>query len=327
MNDLSIRHSIDVGEGRNCPLSYRYSPAAIAALSPWSAEVLYVVGGLYGNPFALMALEDLVARESRPVHIVFNGDFNWFNIDDADFQHINTRVLRHLALRGNVETELASATPGAGCGCGYPHWVDAATVRSSNQIMARLAATAGRHGDLSDRLRELPMYMSVQVGDLRVALVHGDGHSLAGWRFALENLADAAALARLRTDFLAAGVQVFASSHTCTPVLRCLSLGPNAGEAVLINNGAAGMPNFAHSQYGVITRIATRPAPLEPLYGKCIGAVRIEALALHYDAQAFQRWFLESWPQDSPAYASYYRRIVNGPQAGPAASTPSLAGS
>src|SRR5690606_22904340 len=63
--------------GRVCPLRYRYGAEALAAASELAAETLYVVGGLYGNPFALDAVEALAAMEPGPVRIVFNGDFNW----------------------------------------------------------------------------------------------------------------------------------------------------------------------------------------------------------------------------------------------------------
>ncbi len=77
-----------------------------------SAETLYVIGGLYGNLPALDAVHELAANEPGGATLVFNGDFNWFNIDAAGFSAINEQVLKHTALRGNVETELA----GGGCG-------------------------------------------------------------------------------------------------------------------------------------------------------------------------------------------------------------------
>ena len=42
--------------GRSCPLHYRYRPEVFAIEAPAhlrSLDVLYVVGGLYGNPLAL----------------------------------------------------------------------------------------------------------------------------------------------------------------------------------------------------------------------------------------------------------------------------------
>lgn len=40
----------------------------------WRAETVYVVGGLYGNRFALEAIRSRAQRESREVILVFNGD-------------------------------------------------------------------------------------------------------------------------------------------------------------------------------------------------------------------------------------------------------------
>ena len=98
------------------------------------AETLYVVGGLYGNHLALDALDALVAEENKPVSIVFNGDFHWFDHDQQRYRDICERVLQHTAIRGNVETEFASDNDAAGCGCAYPDWVDDAIVERSNQI-------------------------------------------------------------------------------------------------------------------------------------------------------------------------------------------------
>jgi hypothetical protein len=46
--------------------------------------------------------------------------------------------------------------------------------------------------------------------------------------------------------------------------------------------------------------------------------VHIEALPIAYDHAAFERDFLAAWPAGSPAHASYYRRIVAGPDYRPA---------
>jgi hypothetical protein len=94
-------------------------------------------------------------------------------------------VLSQHAIKGNVEAELAS-NQDAGCGCGYPDYVEDAVVERSNQIMDRLRVTADRFPDLIGRLGELPRYLIASVGGERVGIVHGDPESLAGWRLALE---------------------------------------------------------------------------------------------------------------------------------------------
>ena len=103
--------------GRSCPLSYRYPPPRISARLSLSVETLWVVGGLYGNRFALDALLEAYEADRGSKALVFNGDFHWFDVDAADFSRVNETVLGSHALRGNIETELASPEEGAGCGC------------------------------------------------------------------------------------------------------------------------------------------------------------------------------------------------------------------
>jgi len=73
------------------------------------------------------------------------------------------------------------------------------------------------------------------------------------------------------------------------------------------------MPNFLGTDFGVITRIATSASPHRPLYGLQRNGVHIDAVAVEYDRRAFLGRFLERWPKDSAAHASYHRRIVDGP--------------
>ncbi|HSD61946.1 MAG TPA: hypothetical protein VLC55_13925 [Burkholderiales bacterium] len=299
-----------MGPGRSCPASYHFGAAALAREEAVHAECLYAVGGVYGNPFALDALIALAASERHPPLMVFNGDFHWFDTDPGTFSAVSRAVLGHTALRGNVETELGSETSGAGCGCAYPDFVGDAEVERSNRILARLRATARALPGESTRLAALPMRLLVEVGGLRIGIVHGDAESLAGWGFSQEALS-AAGAAALAPWFDAARVRVFASSHSCLPVAA--DLAASAGRCALINNGAAGMPNFAGTRCGVITRIDAGPAPVPALYGLELEGVRIEALPLHYDHTAWVRAFLRDWPPGSDAHVSYFRRLEDGP--------------
>ena len=297
--------------GRSCPLHYRYAPADLARDVPHSADCVYVVGGLYGNLPALDVIFALLRGESRPATIIFNGDFNWFDIDGASFTAINSRVLAHTALRGNVETELAHDDETAGCGCGYPQFVGDAAVERSNRILSQLRDTARAFPLVRRTLAALPMHAAAQVGDVRVAVVHGDCAGLAGWGLSREALADERQRSRVSQWFTQAGVGVIASSHSCLPVLTEFSL--PAGTGAVINNGAAGMPNFAGTRYGVITRIGLRPSPHQTLYGTRISAVHVDALPVHYDFAQWSGDFLANWPPGSPAHTSYHHRIVDGP--------------
>ncbi|HWI15189.1 MAG TPA: hypothetical protein VNT02_13090 [Burkholderiales bacterium] len=297
--------------GRACPLHYRYASQALAAAPAVECETLYVVGGLYGNEQALAEILDMAADEPGGATIIFNGDHNWFDVDPQSFLRINDAVLAHVALRGNVETELASDDDSTGCGCGYPRWVGDAEVARSNAIMSRLRATARAHPELRAALGRLPMYGAASVGGMRTAIVHGDCESLAGWRYAQEALHDSSQLESAARDFEAVGARIIASTHTCLPVAARFDT--PGGACVLINNGAAGMPNFLGTRYGVITRIALTP-PRDALYGTQVGRVYVDALAVHYDHDAWSRTFLASWPPGSPAYDSYYGRITAGPR-------------
>ena len=68
-------------------------------------------------------------------------------------------------------------TPGAGCGCGYPDWVDDTAVRFSNAIMARLGETGRSFPEQCAELAALPMWLVAEVGGVRVGIVHGDAES------------------------------------------------------------------------------------------------------------------------------------------------------
>src|SRR5690242_4066910 len=169
------------GPGRACPLSYRYGAAALAVAPALEVDTLWVAGGLYGNPFALDSLLEQYEREPGRKALVFNGDFHWFDVDPSLFGDIQEAVERFIALRGNVETELAAPAENAGCGCGYPEWVGDATVAYSNRIIEKLKIAARGHPRAIERLGALPMHLVAKVGGERVAVVHGDGDSLAGW--------------------------------------------------------------------------------------------------------------------------------------------------
>jgi len=221
---------------------------------------------------------------------------------------VHRTVLKYRATRGNVETELASPAADAGCGCGYPDWVAQETVDRSNRIMQRLARTAASLREILDPFAALPMHLVARVGERRIAIVHGDAESLAGWGFSQETLATPAGLANAARSFETAGIDVFASSHTCLPVLQRFDR-----DRFLVNNGAAGMPNFRDELYGLATRISLSPAR-DAIYGARCGALFIDAVPLRYDPAAWERRFLEQWPTGSDAHASYYERIVGGPR-------------
>ena len=64
---------------------------------------------------------------------------------------------------------------------------------------------------------------------------------------------------------------------------------------------------------GILTRIAATSSPHLCLYGQDLQGTHLDALAINYDDAAWQERFLENWPEGSPAWLPYVKRIVNGP--------------
>ncbi len=309
--------------GRACPLHYHYGPAVFAAAPAVRSELLYVVGGLYGNLPALQQVLALFAQEAGPKRLVFNGDFNWFNVDAGLFEAVNTQVMQHDALRGNVETELAGDDSAAGCGCAYPAWVGDGVVQRSNRILQRLRATARAFPALTQCLAGLPMWARHDVGPLRLGIVHGDAQSLAGWGFAPEHLQEAGHRATVLGWFEAAQVDAFACSHTCLPVFRRLPMPGRRLQPLVLNNGAAGMPNFRGDGAGLLTRIAPWPGPAAARrHALRRGGLHIEALAVDAATPDWRAEFLRLWPPGSDAHVSYWQRIAEGPAYDPQQALP-----
>jgi hypothetical protein len=317
---LAARAS-DARPGRTCPVSYRYAPRVFDRAPEIAAETLYVVGGLYGNREALDAVLALAEREPGGASIVFNGDFHWFDVASADFRAVDRAVRAHAALRGNVETELAGEESGAGCGCAYPLDVSDAEVSRSNAILAQLRETARADPALRERLGALPMHLVARVGDARIGIVHGDAASLAGWGFAHDRLDDPRHRRWIDSVFRDARVDVFASSHTCLPAMRGFEV--DGRTCAVANNGAAGMPNFAGTRFGLLTRISTRSfAGPERAYGLRVAGVAVEAIRIEYDDARWLARFAASWPEGSPAHDSYHGRMVEGPRHAIASAAP-----
>jgi hypothetical protein len=255
---------------------------------------------------------------------VFNGDFHWLDVEPEDFEAVSETVLAHHATKGNVEAELASDED-TGCGCAYPDYVGDDVVDRSNQIMTRLRATASRFPDLARRLGELPRHLTASVGGEGVGIVHGDPESLAGWRLALEAMDPGDPLVRRRVGwrgqptttadvldwFRRAKVRVFACTHTGLPYAQVIP--DNGHSRLVVNNGTAGLPNFAGTTYGVISRLSSDPRPpAGSLYGTTVGALRCDAVPLHFDHDRWTERFLAQWPPGSPGHHSYFTRLTRG---------------
>lgn len=300
-------------EGRSCPLAYRYDPASLCQNPDEVADdVLYIIGGLYGNLLAYEEIERMALAEERrgsSVRLVFNGDFNWFNADDELFRAVNLRVLKHTASLGNVEYELANPSDGAGCGCAYPEFVDQAVVERSNRIIEQMQAVAARHPDLRERLSELPRYRCLMFGGLKVLVLHGDPESLAGWGLSHEQFA-AGSPDRVADWFRQTGADVIVCTHTCLPVLWSGVV--DGRHRFLANNGSAGMGNLRGDPRGLVTRLSFSPTGHGSVAGLSHGGLQLDLVPVDFDQQAWLGQFDRLWPPGSPAALSYRQRILEG---------------
>ena len=317
----------------SCPLHYRYHPRDLSLLGETVTDCFYIAGGLYGNPYALKKILEMADRDEnqngiKPV-LMFNGDFNWLNIDNKSFRDINQTVLSHYALKGNVELELVTPSADGGCGCGYPEYIDKKIQDWSNQIIKTLRERAKKNADLTAKLNLLPKIAILKVNSLRIGVIHGDPESLSGWNLAYEEIGDISSLKKkiyskvsrktisktekIKNYFEFSKVDVFASTHTGLAFLREFSL--KGKKKIIVNNGSAGMPNFSNKLSGLITRIATKPLQMNnKLYGINIDGVFIDALSIDYDQTAWLKLFQKNWPINSPASQAYYQRITCGPE-------------
>lgn len=293
--------------GRACPLDYRLDPAIFSAPPAEHTDTLYVVGGLYGNPFALDAIEAMAADEAEKPLIVLNGDTHWFDKTAENFMALERRMEPYIPLVGNVEAELRRQTDiGVGCGCSYPSCTSDASVSRSNRIHKMLSIAVHEHPECKEPLEGRAAAMTVDVAGVKVGITHGDEKLIGGWDCSRESLEDP-----LRQDELSRwmrdnDIRVFATTHTCAVVAMALA------DGLLINNGAAGLPCFSGQHFGIITRIATTPAK-EALFGAQIDGVWVQAVPVRYDHDAYLEWFDALWPRLSPGAVSYRGRIVDGP--------------
>ena len=284
-----------------CPVDYALSFNVAPTLR---CDTLYVVGGVYGNVEALEALKRIIEPEAL---VVLNGDIHWFDASVERFLRIEEEIAPFIALNGNVEMELSrEVKSGAGCGCFYPTCVSEETKAWAHEIHACLSVMVDTQlHAYKKKFQARKTCLTLLVGEHNIAITHGDETSLAGWECSRENLQKASRQRALNAWFEANHFSVLASSHTCEAALLALEKG------VLINNGAAGLPNFKGLGSGLVTRISTTQAP-KALYGTHFENLFIDAINLDYDFEAFKRQFCEIWNKESPASRSYWNRITQG---------------
>lgn len=332
-----IKRRLFKDAGRACPIDYRIAPDAFAGEPSCVCDVLYVVGGLYGNPFALDAIDKMVEEERRALRggssepanerdglsgevgkpgasadegvlVVLNGDVHWFDKTAENFANIERRIERYLPLVGNVEAELRRQVDvGVGCGCAYPECTSDESVSRSNRIHKMLSVAVDQHPELKEPLQGRPATLTVNVAGAKVGITHGDEKLIGGWDCSRESLQDIMRQDEIDCFMTANDIDVFATTHTCAPVALKLARG------VVINNGAAGLPNFEGQRYGLCIRIARTPHA-DALFGCELDGLYVQAVPVRYDHDAYLTWFDGLWDELSPAAISYRDRIVNGPE-------------
>jgi hypothetical protein len=94
-----------------------------------------------------------------------------------------------------MTTFMASNSKGApanaDCGCDYPDYINPIVPQRSNQIMHQLLHTISslemhQKAAIFEELGKLPRVLVLKVGNTQTTVLHGDAHSLSGWKYAVE---------------------------------------------------------------------------------------------------------------------------------------------
>ena len=86
----------------------------------------------------------------------------------------------------------------------------------------------------------------------------------------------------------------------------------------MVNDGAAGMPNFKGDLAGLCTRISSVPSPHPVLHETRVAGAYVALVPVRFDADRWRAEFLAQWPVGSAAFLSYFQRIIAGPAFTPA---------
>ncbi|MEI0560020.1 hypothetical protein R4L22_00380 [Brachyspira pilosicoli] len=293
-----------------CPSDYALDKDSFKKVININNSTLYIVGGLYGNIESLKEINKMIENEKdKDILLIFNGDMHWFDKSADDFKKIEDMSENSQKLLGNVEKELFREGDYNGCGCSYPSYVSDDIVNRSNII----------HKELKKVMDILPKYknilsgrkknITVEMMGQKIAITHGDEKSLSGWECSNESLERYERQNELDNWFIENDIDILASTHTCFPAAVKLKNG------IVINNGAAGMPNFKGKLYGLITRISNSVNE-NAVYRDRINNLYAEAVPVRYDNDRFLKWFDNLWPLGSEASVSYRDRIINGTEYG-----------
>ena len=289
-------------KGRNCSLEYILQKNWAADVKMIESDVIYIVGGLYGNRYALEIINKMAHDENAKV--VFNGDMHWFDVEKEDFLKIEELSKDSIKLLGNVEFELLNNTSSLGCGCNYPEDVSDGVVERSNIIHNMMKGNIKGDQILND-IKERSKTLVLDIFGKKIAITHGDEKSMSGWKCSNENLKLVSRKKELDNWFKENDIDILATTHTCLPVVY------DNGRNIVINNGAAGMANIQGETFGLFTRIA-KNSHKKAIYSEYRDGLYVELVKVDFDIEKFKLWFEKVWPDDSPASISYKNRIING---------------
>ena len=289
-------------KGRNCSLEYILQKDWTKKSEKLEEEAIYIVGGLYGNRYALEIINKMTHDENAKV--VFNGDMHWFDVEKEDFLNIEELSKDSIKLLGNVEFELLNNTSSLGCGCNYPEDVSDGVVERSNVIHNMMKENIKGDQILND-IKERSKTLVLDFFGKKIAITHGDEKSMSGWGCSNENLKLVSRKKELDNWFKENDIDILATTHTCLAVVY------DNGRNIVINNGAAGMANIKGETFGLFTRIA-KNSHKKAIYSEYRDGLYVELVKVDFNIEKFKLWFGKIWSDESPASISYKNRIING---------------
>ncbi|WP_274460236.1 hypothetical protein [Gemella haemolysans] len=200
-------------KGRNCSLEYILQKDWAKKSKKLEEEVIYIVGGLYGNRYALEIINKMAHDENAK--IVFNGDMHWFDVEKEDFIKIEELSKDSIKLLGNVEFELLNNTSSLGCGCNYPEDVSDGVVERSNIIHNMMKGNIKDDQILND-IKERSKTLVLDIFGKKIAITHGDEKSMSGWKCSNENLKLVSRKKELDNWFKENDIDILATTHMFT---------------------------------------------------------------------------------------------------------------
>ncbi|MBG9980552.1 hypothetical protein [Facklamia lactis] len=268
---------------------------------------LIVIGGLYGNKFAL---DNILESTDTNDILVFNGDFHWFDYRPEDFNYIQKNVNNNYAIWGNVEKELVRKNDvGLGCGCAYPNSINDIVVDRSNEIHQQLK----RNKIINTKINNLPSTLTFNINEFKIGITHGDEKYIAGWDCSLEKLKQIERQKEIIKWMKFYDIDILATTHTCGTAF----LYSDDHQKIISNNGAAGMPNFKGTNFGLSTRISISNRNKHAVYSQSITKnnqkIYVELVPIQYSQNKYIKWFDSIWPKGTSAEKSYRNRIIKGP--------------